>query len=291
MSTLRAQMTQDLQLAGLGAGTQREYLRVVTQLAGHFNTPPQDLSEQQVRQYLLYLKNDRKLAAGTLKVHFCGIKFFYANTAPRPWPTLQKIRVGKRMTLPEILTIEQVQQILAAVRASHMHTFLWTVYSCGLRLNEALHLQVGDVDSQRMRLKIRSGKGNKDRLIPLPRHTLELLRRYYRTHRNPLWLFPANGRNPQKAAHADKPMDKSGPQACLRRVIEQLGIRKRITVHTLRHCYATHLLDAGVNLHHIQQFLGHASIRTTARYLHLTQRGHEQSVVIIDQLMSEPSDG
>ena len=286
MSTaLRKKMHQDLQLAGLSEGTQDVYLRAVRRLAVHFDTPPDVLNEAQVRDYLLHLKNDRKLASSSLSIAYCAIKFFYSHTAPRDWPTLQRIRVQKEKRLPDVLSIDEVRQLIGAVRKLCYRTYFSTVYSLGLRRNEGLHLQVRDVDSARMLVHVHRGKGAKDRFVPLPARTLALLREYWVTHRNPVWLFPANGSDRRQAESSDGPMSKDGVQHAMRRVVHQLGWRKAVSIHTLRHSYATHLLEAGVNLRLIQQYLGHSSLQTTMVYLHLTTVSQEQAVAVINKLM------
>ena len=286
MSTaLRKKMHQDLQLAGLSEGTQDVYLRAVRRLAVHFDTPPDVLNEAQVRDYLLHLKNDRKLASSSLSIAYCAIKFFYSHTAPRDWPTLQRIRVQKEKRLPDVLSIDEVRQLIGAVRKLCYRTYFSTVYSLGLRRNEGLHLQVRDIDSARMLVHVHRGKGAKDRFVPLPTRTLALLREYWVTHRNPVWLFPANGSDRRQAESSDGPMSKDGVQHAMRRVVHQLGWRKAVSIHTLRHSYATHLLEAGVNLRLIQQYLGHSSLQTTMVYLHLTTVSQEQAVAVINKLM------
>lgn len=286
MSTaLRKKMHQDLQLAGLSEGTQDVYLRAVRRLAVHFDTPPDVLNEAQVRDYLLHLKNDRKLASSSLSIAYCAIKFFYSHTAPRDWPTLQRIRVQKEKRLPDVLSIDEVRELIGAVRKLRYRTYFSTVYSLGLRRNEGLHLQVRDIDSARMLVHVHRGKGAKDRFVPLPARTLGLLREYWVTHRNPVWLFPANGSDQRQAVSSDGPMSKDGVQHAMRRVVHQLGWRKAVSIHTLRHSYATHLLEAGVNLRLIQQYLGHSSLQTTMVYLHLTTVSQEQAVAVINKLM------
>ena len=175
-SPLREQMRQDLQLAGLSARTQEAYLRAVRQFATHFRQPPDQLTEAQLRDYFLFLKNTKQLAPASLKMAFFGIRFFFSHTAPRDWPTLQRLRIRSGRTLPDVLTLEEVRRLIDAVRTPHNRTYFWTVYSLGLRLNEALHLQVGDVDSGRMLVHVHRGKGAKDRYVPLPTHTLDSLR-------------------------------------------------------------------------------------------------------------------
>jgi integrase/recombinase XerD len=167
ITPLRQQMHQDLQLAGLSERTQEAYLRAVRQLAAHFRQAPDQLTETQLREYLLYLKNDKQFAPSSLIVAACGIKFFYTHTAPRDWKTLQKLRVPRAKTLPDVLTIDEVRRLIDAVRTPHNQTYFWTVYSLGLRLQEGLNLQVGDIDGARMLVHVHHGKGAKDCSAPL----------------------------------------------------------------------------------------------------------------------------
>jgi integrase/recombinase XerD len=284
-TALRQRMLQDLQLAGLRERTQESYLRAVRQLADHFHTPPDRLSEQQVRDYFLHLKNERKFASGSLGIAYHGIKFFYSHTTPRDWPTLQRLRIRKDKTLPDVLSVDEVRRLIDAVRTHHHRAYFWTVYSLGLRLEEGLHLQIGDIDSERMRVHVHRGKGAKDRYVPLPSRTLKVLRQYWVTHRHPELLFPAKGRDGQPTGTADQPMPRSSVQKAMSRVVQGLKIRKAISIHSLRHSYATHLLEAGVNLRLIQQYLGHSSLQTTMIYLHLTTASQEQAVASIEALM------
>jgi integrase/recombinase XerD len=284
-TALRQRMHQDLQLAGLSERTQEAYLRAVRQLAEYFHTPPDRLTEPQVRDYFLHLKNDRKFATASLAIAYSGIKFFFSHTAPRDWTTLKKLRVRRDKTLPDVLSVDEVRRLIDAVRTHHNRAYFWTVYSLGLRLGEGLHLQVGDIDSARMMVHVHRGKGAKDRYIPLPSSTLKILRQYWVTHRHPQWLFPATGRDQKQAALATGPMDKSSVQGAMRRVVQELKFQKAISIHSLRHSYATHLLEAGVNLRLIQQYLGHSSLHTTMVYLHLTTVSQEQAVTRIEALM------
>jgi integrase len=189
--------------------------------------------------------------------------------------------------LPDVLSIEEVRRVIDAVRTPHYKAFFWTVYSLGLRAQEALNLQVGDIDSARMVVHVHRGKGAKDRFVPLPPRTLAVLRHYWRTHRNPEWLFPTIGHDHDLAGSATRPMAASSVNAALRQLVLELGIKKRASIHTLRHTYATHLLEAGINLRLIQQYLGHSSLKATMIYLHLTSLGQEQARATIDRLMSE----
>jgi integrase len=177
---------------------------------------------------------------------------------------------------------------LGCVRTPHNYAFLATVYACGLRLTEALNLEVSDIDSSRMMLHVHRGKGAKDRFVPLPKTTLAILRAHWKRHRHPRLLFPALGRDGRSAAKADAPMAISSVQGAFRAAKREAGIVKRaVSIHTLRHSYATHLLEAGVNLRLIQQNLGHSSLETTMVYLHLTAKGHEDAYALIDGLMGE----
>ncbi|MDI6800400.1 MAG: tyrosine-type recombinase/integrase [Actinomycetota bacterium] len=175
---------------------------------------------------------------------------------------------------------------MAQVKTFQNYAYLSTVYSCGLRLHEGLHLEVSDIDSSRMMIHVHRGKGAKDRYVPLPPSTLNLLRRYWVTHRHPCLLFPALGRGGNGAKEAPSPMAKSSVQGAFRRAKVAAGIRKKaVSVHTLRHSYATHLLEAGVNLRLIQRYMGHAQLETTMVYLHLTQKGQEDACQLINQVM------
>jgi site-specific recombinase XerD len=285
-------MLQDLQLAGLGERTHESYLRAVRKFAQWLGKAPDQATEEDLRRYLLFIKNDQHWEANSLKVAYSGLKFFYCHTCPREWPTLQKLRVPKQLKLPTVLTTAEVQQLLGAIRKPALRCFFWTVYSLGLRLQEALHLQVSDIDAGRMLVHVRRGKGHKDRLVPLPPATLQLLRAHWATHRHPQWLFPGEGRNHRQAAASGRPMATNTPQDCIRKVVDELGWGARgISTHTLRHCYATHLLEAGVNLRQIQKYLGHRTLMTTTIYLHLTTVGEEVAVAKIRVLMSQPPAG
>jgi len=283
-------MAQDMQLRGLSQRTQEAYLRAVRKLAEHFGKSPDQLREEQVGNYLLFLKEKKKFAASSMRIVHCALKFFFKYTVKREWNLLQMIRCDRERRLPDVLSIDEVQAIICHCRTLHNQTYLWTVYSCGLRLGEALCLQVGDIDGQRMMIHVHRGKGAQDRYVPLPESTLQMLRVYWLRHRNPVWLFPALGRDLKAASTATRPMPRSSVQGALRRVVVQLGFGKRVSMHTLRHSWATHALEAGVNLRLIQRYLGHRSLQTTTLYLHLTNAGEAEAYRRINELMTRPPD-
>ena len=284
MTKLRQRMIEDMQLRGLSEKTQDSYLRAVRQLAEHYHKTPDQISEEELRQYFLYLKNVRQVSHSSCTVALCGIKFFYERTLRREWPTLELVRSPREKKLPVVLSVAEVGQILGYVRRIKYRVCLGTLYSCGLRLKEGLHLQVADIDSDRLQIHVRHGKGGKDRYVPLPEVTLKMLRQYWVTHRHPEWLFPASN---FKGWMATEPMNPSGVQKAFRAACKESGLQKHATVHTLRHSWATHMLEAGVNLRIIQAYLGHCSPNTTAIYTHLTRKAEVPAVTAINQVMDE----
>ena len=281
------QSMRALQLAGMSERTCECYTRSVRQLVEFYGKNPAKLSETQLQDYFLHRKNKDKWSAATLRICYSGIKFFFVNVLKKDWHTLAMVHAKREKRLPSVLSLDEIRLLLDSVTTPQNKAFLTTVYSCGLRLNEALHLQVKDIDADRMRVHVHRGKGAKDRYVPLPLATLTILRDYWKRHRNPVLIFPALGRGGTTGPISVIPMTKSTVQGALRRVVKQLGFKKRISVHTLRHSYATHLLEAGVNIRRIQQYLGHASLNTTMIYLHLTTQGHERAYGIINDLMKE----
>jgi len=292
LTPLAQRMLHDMQLAGYKERTHESYLRAVRKFAQWLHKAPDRASENDLRRSLLFIKNDQQWEANSLKVAYSGLKFFYSHTCPREWPTLRKLRVPKQLKLPTVLTIAEVDQLIGTVRKPALKCFFWTVYSLGLRLQEALHLQVSDIDAGRMLVHVHRGKGHKDRLIPLPPKTLHLLRAHWTTHRHPQWLFPCEGRNHRQAPTAPRPMAEGTVQDCIKKVVDEIGWAKRgVSTHTLRHCYATHLLEAGVNLRQIQKYLGHRTLMATTIYLHLTTVGEEVAVAKINALMTDRQGG
>jgi integrase/recombinase XerD len=286
MSQLRQRMMEDMQLRGFSARTQECYVASVRQLAEHYHRAPDQLTEEDLRQYFLYLANEKRVARATATIALCGIKFFYEQTLQRTWTTLRFVRPPREKKLPVVLSRDEVRRILAELRIPVYRACLTTIYACGLRLLEGAHLQIPDIDSDRMLLHIH-GKGKKDRYVPLPEPTLQMLRAFWRTHRSPVWLFPAPTRHglAHSLAHHGGPVTRSSLQSAFRAALKRTGIVKRAHVHTLRHSYATHLLEAGVNLRIIQDNLGHGSARTTQIYTHLTCEVRATLTDPLNQLM------
>lgn len=223
--------------------------------------------------------------SATLRISYSGIKLFFTHTWKRDWETLRTVKFERDQTLPVVLAIDEVRKILSAIPNLQNRAFYTVMYACGLRLGEALNAQVRDVDGQRKFVHVRHGKGAKDRLVPIADTALEVLRAYYRTHRNPVWLFPAMGRTGKGAPTAEQPVSETTVHGALRRAVVKAGIRKPVCPHTLRHSYATHMIEAGVPVRHVQECLGHESLASTMIYLHITSHGKEDSRRRMDQLM------
>jgi site-specific recombinase XerD len=282
-------MLEDLRLKGYSPRTQEAYVRAVRKLAEFFHRSPAQLGEEELRQYFLHLTHERKVSRTTTTIAVCGIKFFFETTLSRRFPVLDLVRPAPEHKLPVILTREEVKLILSCVRIPVYRVCLTTIYSCGLRLGEGTTLKPSQVDSRRMLLHITGAKGNRDRLVELPMRTLELLREHWLTHRSRDWLFPAPTRHglAHSLANNAGPITRCSLQCAFGRALKHSGIRKRAHVHTLRHSYATHLLEAGVNLRLIQDALGHKSPKTTALYTHLTREVRRAAVDPINALMQE----
>ena len=287
MTYLRKRMIEDLQLRGMSDRTIGMYTRSVRQLAEHYHKSPDKITEEELRQYFLYNKNVRKWSRTASTISLCGIKFFFTYTLQRDWTTIELVRPAPEKKLPTILSNEEVHRILNLIKMKRHQICLYIIYSCGLRLQEGTHLKVPDIDSKRRLIHVHHGKGAKDRYVPLPERTLILLREQWKTHSNPVWLFPSPGRGRVHESTSNKPLPKSSVQIAFREALKKSGISKNASVHTLRHSYATHLLENGVDLRTIQEYLGHSSPKTTAVYTHLTALSESRTAVVINQLMSD----
>jgi len=233
MTPLRQRMLEDMQLRGLAVRTQESYLAAVQQLALHYAKSPDLITEDELRQYFLYLRNVKRVAPNTSNVALNAVKFLYVHTLQRPWPLRDLLRPPIPKKLPVVLAPEEVWRIVEQVRRPDYSVCLSVIAACGLRLLEGVRLQVSQIDSARMQLLIRGGKGNTDRAVPLPARTLSLLRAHWRLHRNPTWLFP--GTPPEGQRHASAAMDESGLQKAFRKALPPAGVTKEATIHSLRH--------------------------------------------------------
>lgn len=288
---LRQRLSDDLHLTGKSKRTHDGYIRAVRQLSDFARCSPDKVTETQVRKFFLYLKNDCHFAYGSLRVALSGVKFFFSVTCKRDWEIFAMLKLQNVKTLPVVLTVEQVHRILYATKTQRLFVFFWTVYTMGLRLNEALHLQVGDIDAARGFVHIHRGKGAKDRYMPLPPSTLRLLRSYWTTHRHASLLFPGDGRNHTLAkggfSTAENPMSEKTVQEAISQITRAMKLGKNVTPHTLRHCYATHLLEAGVGLKVLQKLMGHSSLQSTMVYLHLTDTAEANSRETINRIFDK----
>ncbi len=288
MMEFAKKMNEDLILKGMSERTRESYIRAVRQLEKYTRKNADKSSEDDLRNYFLYLINIKKFSANTFKIAFYGIRFYYTITLQRQWCIFDLVKPKDERKLPVVLSTEEVRRMLSFVKVQRHYAFLSTTYSCGLRLQEALNLHVGDISSDRMVIHVRNGKGARDRYVPLPKATLKILRRYWCTHHNDSLIFPATGRGgvhkgPDSTTHMSKP----SVQRAVKLALEDAGIRKKAHIHTLRHSYATHLLENGVSLKLIQQYLGHANIQSTLIYVHLTSKSHDQAYKKIDSLMND----
>ena len=289
MTPLRQQMTAALELNGKSPATVEAYVREVALLANFYRKRPDLISEDELVRYLLHRKNVNKLAPSSMRICYSGLRFFYQRVLDRPWKLFALLHARRELRRPSVLSRAEVHRLLEAAYPFHNQVYFTTLYSCGLRLQEGLHLQIGDVDSPRLMLHVHRGKGARDRVLPLPEKTLLLLRQYWKTHRHPRLLFPATGQNHQLASAASSPMSRASVQGAFLKARLRAGISKRgISLHSLRHSYATHLLEAGVSLPTIQRYLGHSSLETTTVYLHLTPQGQQQAVAHINRLLEVP---
>ena len=277
MGKLHDRMQEDLLLKAYSPHTQRAYLACARHLASHYLRSPEELGEQEIRDFLLHLVRDRKASPATLSMYVNALKFLYNVTRKRP-EAVQGLAHPKRpKTLPVILSPEEVLRILAAVRSVKYKAIMATAYAAGLRISEVCGLRLADIDSQRRRIHVRAGKGKKDRSVMLGESLLALLRQYYQEVRpKGGYLFP--GHKPQR------PISTTAVRQVLRKAVQETGLTKKLTMHTLRHCFATHLLEAGTDIRILQVLLGHSSIRTTLRYTHITDRLVQKLVSPLDMI-------
>ena len=276
MTPLRQRMLEDLQIRHYSPITIRVYLHSVGEFARHFGTSPDRLRANHIRQYQLFLIKEKKASLSTLIQMVCALRFFYTHTLHRK-VSIERIPFPRReKKLPLILSREEVTALLAAPESLRHRALLAILYGCGLRVSEVTQLQVSDIDSARNVVRVRHGKGGKDRQTLLPAKLLELLRCYWRSQRPTGWLFPS--------ADSTRPISPKAVFLACRKAAQRAGISKPIHPHSLRHAFATHLLEAGVNLRTIQILLGHANLETTARYLHVADVAVRSTASPLDSL-------
>lgn len=295
---LRQRMTENMQLRGLAPKTQKAYVGAVSKLAKFYQKSPDLLSSEEVRAYLLHLVREEKMPANSFRPCLAGIRFLFERTLEKKWDILDLARPRPQKKLPTVLTIEEVHSILSQVKLPAYRMCLRLIYSCGLRVSEGANMKVADIDGKQKCLLVRGGKGGKERRVPVPETALEELRNHYRAvhlQRPPdfdyltqsaapktvppsEWLFPGQAYR--------RPIDVTSIQAAFRKAWKSTGISKHPTVHSLRHSYATHLLEAGVDLRVIQELLGHSDVRTTTIYTHLTDVITAQARDVIQRLLS-----
>jgi len=276
MTQLRQRMLEELQRRNYSTGTIRLYLLHVAAFAQHFHRSPDQLGAEDIRRYQLFLIKEKKLAWSSYNQIVCALRFLYAKTLKRVF-LLQDIPFPRReQRLPLILSREEVARILTAPAHFKSRALLMTIYAAGLRRSEVAGLRVSDIDSARMTIAVRQGKGQKDRLVMLSPVLLATLRQYWRQHKPKEWLFP--GDNP------NQPISGNDIFMIFRNAVRRAGITKKVSPHSLRHSFATHLLESGTDLRTIQMLLGHRSLKTTSRYLHVSPQHVRATASPLDSL-------
>jgi len=265
---LYAAMLRALKLQGKAEKTQQGYARAVRRAAAFFDRCPDDLSAEDLRVYFAELLETHSWSA--VNIDRCGLQFFYRQVLDKPWSWEKIVKPPRPQRLPDVLSRAEVHRLLGSVRKLRYRVFFILLYSTGLRLGEGLALQVGDIDTEQLRIHVRGGKGDKDRYVPITERLLFLLRCWWKTHGHPRLLFPNPSGGSERMRKAAGPMDRGGVQLAMKAAVKACRIRLRITVHSLRHCFATHMLELGVDLRELQVILGHTRPETTARYAHLT---------------------
>ncbi len=281
--SLYQQHVSALQRQGKAASTIDVYSRAVRRITEYFGQCPDRLSIDQLKDYFTALVKSHSWS--TVKVDRNGLQFFYKYVLDKEWAWVNIVKPPTKKVLPDILTLREVERLINGTRELRYQTFILTAYSMGLRLGETLNLHVGDIDQERMKVHVRQGKGRKDRFVTLPMVTLLALRAYWATHRNPGLLFPG-GKTSKDRHSAKAPMDRGGLQKSMRAIVLDCGIHKAITVHSLRHSYGAHLVEAGVNLRAIQHEMGHECPKTTALYTQLTEVTQQNTDKLINRLIA-----
>ena len=284
-----------LKLRSLAASTQAEYLRYIRKLATRVGGDPAGLDEAQVRAHVLHLKEAHGYSPSSMRTAVAALRAYYGLHLGRDWKLFDLVRSPSAQTLPQVLTRPEVTRLFGVIREQRFLVVLRFIYACGLRIGEAVNVEVGDLRGGE-RVHVRQAKGNKDRYVPLPLAMAEELRAFWRTHRHPRWVFPGVGRGWRDGssavaalAQAAEPMGVGSIQHCVRLAVAEAALPKGTCVHTLRHSYATHLLEENVNIRLISAYLGHASLETTLIYAHLTAVNEASARAAVARLLSAVS--
>jgi integrase/recombinase XerD len=264
MTPLRKRMTDDMKLRNLSCHTTRAYVEAVARFAKHFNTSPENLGVDHVRQYLLEVNRERPLSWSHYNITLCALRFFYETTLGRRGFLDDVPCPKKRTVLPVVLSQGEVDRFFKVIRNLKHRAIMMTAYSAGLRVSELVALKISDIDSARGMILVSQGKGRKDRCVKLSTQLLEILREYYKAYRPQQWLFPGEIK--------DRHICSSEINRVCRKYTKMAALGKHVTIHTLRHSFATHLLDAGADLRTIQVLLGHRNVATTAIYTHVSEK-------------------
>ena len=275
-NVLYEQHLTNLKRQGKRPATIDAYSRAVRRISAYFDRSPDTLTTDDLKAFFAQLIQTHSWS--TIKLDRNGLQFFYRYTLDKQWEWLNIVKPPQVKRLPDILTPAQISKLINATKKQRYQVFFLTLYSMGLRLSEGLNLTVHDIDSQTMQVHIREAKGGKDRLVPLPKRTLYALRSHWQTHHHARLIFPGLGNG------INSPMDKGGIQKAIKQVLRDCNINKLVSPHSLRHCFATHLLEQGLDLRSLQVLLGHASLNTTARYTQLTQLKQRDAAVAINKL-------
>ena len=282
--SLYQQHVNALERQGKSKVTIDAYARAVRRIAKHFDRCPDQLSQDDLKDYFTSLIKTHSWS--TVKIDRNGLSFFYKHVLGKEWQWVNLVKPPVIKTLPDILSSDEISRMINATREARYQTFILTTYSMGLRLGETLNLRVGDIDSRYPRVHIRQGKGQKDRYVTLPSMTLTALRQYWSTHRNRSLLFPA-GKNVDERAVATTFMNRTGLQRSFKQIARSCGIHKQVHIHTLRHSYGAHLVEHGLHLRALQEELGHACPTTTALYTQLTKPTMQNTLDLINAMVSE----
>jgi site-specific recombinase XerD len=272
-----------LKLKGLQPKTIEAYSRAIRRIGAYFDGNLDNLTQNQLLDYFHQLKDTASWS--TVKLDLYGLKFFYLHVLGKNWVDIPLIKPPKVSRIPDIVTIDEAYKLFISTRKLSYRVLFFTLYSMGLRLGEGLRLQTGDIDAGRQRVHIRDAKGNKDRLVPLPTNTLNVLRCFWSVHKHPAFLFPSRKRGLKNAYLVKSHLDRGGAQVAMQAVVKELSFNKKISCHSLRHSYATHLLEAGVDLQELQKILGHVNLLTTSKYTHLTTHTTQRADQHINEIM------